>query len=300
MPPSPRILLYSDLHREFPENRRTVDARLAPAARDLVILAGDTDVGAAGVTWAAKRFPDTPVAFVLGNHEAYHQPSWPATVAACRRAARGTNVRVLHRNGWTVAGVRVLGCTLWTDYSVLGAGMAPWSRYCADRDLADSRKILTQSGGPFRAEDAERAHRRDLAWLRRALRAAHAVGLPTVVVTHHAPLLQCDQFARQPSPLTPAFVNNLEAMMHRPDAPMLWCSGHTHSRFSGRVGRTYVHANQLGYVHRNESRGFLSSGRVPQYAWERCEAAVPEDATPEARYARLWGELEQARRGAIS
>ncbi len=58
-----RIHVLSDLHLEF-------EGFTPPeVSADMVVLAGDTDTGTKGIRWAAKTFPDTPVMYVLGNHE---------------------------------------------------------------------------------------------------------------------------------------------------------------------------------------------------------------------------------------
>jgi predicted phosphodiesterase len=61
-----KLHILSDLHTEF--------ADFAPSATgaDIVILAGDIGVGFGGVEWAARRFPETPVIYVPGNHEFYN------------------------------------------------------------------------------------------------------------------------------------------------------------------------------------------------------------------------------------
>ncbi len=57
-----KILVLSDLHNEF----EVFDA--LPIAADVVVLAGDIDVGTAGIAWAERTFL-APVVYVAGNHE---------------------------------------------------------------------------------------------------------------------------------------------------------------------------------------------------------------------------------------
>lgn len=265
----PRILSYSDLHMEHPANREAV-SRLLPKSLDgvdLVLLGGDIDVGAAGVVWAAERFPGVPVAYILGNHEPYGQGSWEDTVQACKATAVGTNVRVLERDTWDVAGIRVLGCTLWTDYEAHGFAASVSARRAGDFSLNDSKSILNERGKPFRAEDAAREHRKSRSWLARELGAAAKAGIPAVVLTHHAPLLHCTRPEWRSDLLTAAFVNNMESWLTTASSPRLWCSGHTHYQFSGWVGRTYVHSNQMGYIHKKEDAAFVPDGELPEAAY---------------------------------
>jgi len=38
---------------------------------DLIILAGDTNLGTNGIEWVKKNIPSKPVIYLLGNHEYY-------------------------------------------------------------------------------------------------------------------------------------------------------------------------------------------------------------------------------------
>ena len=59
-----KIRVLSDLHREF------LPPPLAPRRQaDVVVLAGDIDLGTKGVEWALGVFSNVPVIYVVGNHE---------------------------------------------------------------------------------------------------------------------------------------------------------------------------------------------------------------------------------------
>ncbi len=104
-----RLLLLSDLHREFG------DIDIPENSADVIVLAGDIDIGTRGVGWA-KRVFDKPVVYVGGNHENYGH-SVPAFGQKLRDAAEGSNVRFLENDSVIINGVRFLGCTLWTDFA---------------------------------------------------------------------------------------------------------------------------------------------------------------------------------------
>jgi len=61
-----KLAIFSDLHNEFTPWTPPETVKKA----DVVILAGDIDVGVKGVLWAAKTFSQ-PVVYVPGNHEYY-------------------------------------------------------------------------------------------------------------------------------------------------------------------------------------------------------------------------------------
>lgn len=60
-----KIRILSDLHLEFQQ--------WSPpkAAADIIVLAGDIDLGIHGVEWGRQSFPSSPVVYVPGNHEFY-------------------------------------------------------------------------------------------------------------------------------------------------------------------------------------------------------------------------------------
>src|SRR5690606_18931361 len=98
-----RIHLLSDLHNEF--------ELYEPASvnADVVVLAGDIDVGVKGIKWAREAF-DCPVLYVPGNHEFYN--GHLVNTLRKMREASCERVRVLDRDAVTLGGVRFLGATM--------------------------------------------------------------------------------------------------------------------------------------------------------------------------------------------
>ena len=185
--------LASDLHLEF-LGRWAQQVRLiepAPDA-DLLVLAGDIHRGTQAVEVLAD-WP-VPVLFLAGNHEFYGH-SWEQTRADLRSACAGTNVTFLDNDVVEFDGVRMLGCTLWTDFRLPGAAQARQMREI-ERGLNDYRLIRTQTG-TLRAQDTLADHERSRDWLEREL--AQPFGGRTVVVTHHGP---------HPLSIAPRFVGN--------------------------------------------------------------------------------------------
>jgi len=100
-----KIRVLSDLHLEFQQ-------WIAPKAdADVVVLAGDIDVGIHGVEWARSSFPLNPIVYVPGNHEFYGghmQDLLEELIVQGRRMG----VDVLDGRGIVIGGVRFLGVTL--------------------------------------------------------------------------------------------------------------------------------------------------------------------------------------------
>lgn len=258
-----RIRVWSDLHFEMSAQRLAHDRLPSSVDADLVVLAGDIDAGDAGVRWAAGRFHGVPVVYVLGNHELYGGVI-DDVYAACREAAVGTHVHVLENESLDVADIRVLGTTLWTDYALLGSERVEAAQETAAGRLADHRYVSTPSGQQFMPTDASSRHSRALAWLGASLARASREDIPTVVVTHHAPSIRClkPRHRAHPDLISPAFASDLEPIMLRADAPAVWIYGHTHGNWRGRIGKTFVAANALGYLHHFEGDDFVDEGAV--------------------------------------
>lgn len=250
-----RIQLASDLHLEFLKDRFPRERIIEPAfGADLLVLAGDIANGIQGVQMFAN-WP-VPVLYAIGNHEAYGF-EFEALRHAVRRATRGTSVVLLDNDvadlrrfeHWAASrteelmGIRILGCTLWTDYQLPGARLSGRRAMDhAENHIADHRAIHTTSGAPFSPRDARREHQASVAWL------AQELGRPfdgkTVVITHHAPHVRSVHPRYAGDLLNPAFASHLPALVAQAD---LWLHGHVHDTFDYIDGRCRVVANPLGY-----------------------------------------------------
>jgi len=238
-------LVLSDLHLEF------APIELAESKVDAVILAGDIDVGDKGLRWAMHRSAPTPVFYVLGNHEFYNHDLFKLR-ARLRRLAEGTNVRLLENDSAIWDGVRFLGCTLWSDWTLFGQPDLH-AKY-AEQHMSDFSLIRVSEGEDSRllvADDAATMHRTSENWLRQEL--ASGGRQPTVVITHFAPAREsiAPRFAQDA--LTPGFVVDLESLV-RSSGALLWVHGHVHDSFDYKIGSTRVLCNPRGYPDENAGR----------------------------------------------
>lgn len=234
-----RIQLASDLHLEFLESR-CPGARLvhpAPGA-DLLVLAGDIHNGVKGI----EAFADwpVPVIYIAGNHEFYDH-DWASTRQDLRAACAGTRVTFLDNDAVELEGVRMLGCTLWTDFRLRGSTPAQ-AMAVAERGLMDHH-VIRAASGLLRPQQTRADHERSRAWLEGEL--AKPFDGKTVVVTHHGPhpLSIHPRFVGHP--LNPGFISDLTPLLRDAD---LWLHGHTHDSFDYRIGRCRVVANPAGYI----------------------------------------------------
>jgi predicted phosphodiesterase len=229
-----KIQVLSDLHIEFQPFEPP------PVGADVIVLAGDIHVGAAGVAWALEHIRETPVIYVLGNHEYYRHNLFELCES---EMTLGTHVHLLENDGIVIDGVRFLGCTLWTDFMLNGDPAI--AGFDAERMLSDYHLIrVSPAYRKLRAADTTALHRRSRAWLHAELPRSE---LPTVVVTHHAPATAsiAEQYKRDNS-LNPAFVSDMGDFVAKSGA-RYWIHGHTHSRFDYTLGTTRVLCNPRGY-----------------------------------------------------
>lgn len=231
-----KVRVLSDLHLEF----GAWEPPAAPA--DVVVLAGDITPGPRGLAWAREHFPDTPIVYVLGNHEFYGEVFETATASA-REQAAGLGVHLLECDAVVIGGVRILGCTLWTDFRLEGGRAAEARAKLEARHLMNDFRVIRCAGGTFTPDDAQRLHERAREWLGHRL--AEPFDGPTVVVTHHLPHRRSIHPRYAHHPLNPCFATHLPKLVQRPVA--LWIHGHTHESMDYRVRGTRVVCNPRGY-----------------------------------------------------
>lgn len=230
-----RIHILSDLHIEFEDFKPpSVDA-------DLVVLAGDVDIGVKGVRWAMEVFADRPVVYVPGNHE-YYRHAIPALTDKLRAKTAHSNVHVLDNEVLKIDGISVLGSTLWTDLALYG-NPALGAVSVADA-MVDYRAIRV-SPRYRRLTPADTAvfHRKAVAWLRGELSRNQGT---SVVVTHHAPSEASLSPGFKDDPVNAAFASRLEDLVAE-FAPQLWVHGHSHHGVDYHLGTTRVICNPRGY-----------------------------------------------------
>lgn len=244
-----KLQILSDVHIEFGDfNPPKTDA-------DVVILAGDTHLGDQGVAWAAEKFKDKEVIYVIGNHEYYHG-TIPEVTEKIRASAAGTNVHLLENDELIIGQVRFLGCTLWTDFNVLhNPGLAVFT---AQNRMNDFRLVrLSRLNRLLEPLDTLNWHRQSKKWLKEKLASHQNDLIKTVVITHHAPSARSVPKIYQKDELSPAFASDMEAFIA--DNPIdLWVHGHVHDSFDYHIDHTRVICNPRGYVAHELNDGFVA------------------------------------------
>jgi Calcineurin-like phosphoesterase len=272
------IQLLSDLHLE--SNPHFVP-QPAPGA-DVLVLAGDigsyqhnsslTRLGIAD--FGLQRFANwpVPVIFVPGNHE-YDALEFEVTRQRLQDICTRLGLIWLEQEVTVIAGVRFLGCTLWTDFDAMTSARAVSSEVTLGQQLAAREKAFRAAdfalkknhalvnGQPMLAEAVRELGLTSQAWLRQAL--AQPFSGKTAVVTHFAPSLLSADPRYGVTPGTAGFCNALDDLL--PSAN-LWLHGHLHCASDYGVGGCRVVANPLGYARKNEQLSFKPQICIPVQA----------------------------------
>lgn len=229
----PKFLVWSDLHKEF-QGFDLPDPRQFGGPIDGVLIAGDTDTGQAEMylrfgrqVW--ERY-GVPVIMVLGNHEYYgceiHHLHERERQVLAEMHDEGVELHVLHGETITIAGVRIAGATLWTDFHLDPARIHE-SRAYAESWMNDYRAIRIDDGGPrpLRTGDVLDMHYVDKAALWSILCKPHAG--PTIVMSHHMPVAQAVHRNYLNHPLNAAFASDLMPEIRDLNFDV-WIYGHSH------------------------------------------------------------------------
>lgn len=263
------IQLLSDLHLEthphfVPEHAPDADALILAGdigsyqEGSLLVTQGDNDFG------LARFSPRTdlaawpvPVFFVPGNHE-YDGMDFEEAHARLQESCARLQITWLHRRVIEMKGVRLIGCTLWSDFEALVPAQGPLTQQLKAREKAERaadfylRKTgTTLDGQPFLSAAVRAQAQADQAWLTQALSEPFAG--PTVVITHFAPSLKSADPRYGLTPGTAGFCNALDHLLPKAN---VWMHGHLH------CAHDYVHegcrvvANPLGYARKNEQLAF--------------------------------------------
>jgi len=231
-----KIQLLSDLHVEFQ------DYDYPETDADVVVLAGDIHTRNRGLEWAKECIKDKVVVYVLGNHEFYGR-TYPKHIHALKAEAKGGNIHVLENDVLSIDGMNFLGCTLWTDFEILGdPGIA--GCHC-QQIMTDFKKITRLPGySRIRSLDISLISKRSQRWLARELQSRE--GERNVVVTHHGPSLESVPVELREDLATAAYVSDMTDFIeeHRPD---YWLHGHLHNSSDYTIGSCRVLCNPKGY-----------------------------------------------------
>lgn len=140
-----------------------------------------------------------------------------------------------------IAGIRFLGCTLWTDFNLFGEDKRAECLALGNARLNDFR-LIHSFGFKFTAEDSAEIHAESRKWLTQKLINEPFDG-HTVVVTHHSPSWGSVSPWYQEDLLSACFSSNMDDLM---GYSKLWIHGHIHESHDYEVNGTRVICNAKG------------------------------------------------------
>jgi hypothetical protein len=273
-----KIQLLSDLHLETHPH---FTATPTPGA-DVLVLAGDIGSYQPGSKLTALDIPDfglrrfsplpvadggaawpVPVLFLPGNHE-YDGLDFDEAHQRLRETCERLGMVWLERETVVLAGVRFVGCTLWTDFDALGAVNPQAADSALTQQLQAREKAFRaanfylkknhafRNAQPMLADAVREEGLKSQDWLRQAL--AKTFDGPTVVVTHFSPSLLSADPRYGLNAGTAGFCNDLDDLL---SSARLWLHGHLHCPADYVKNGCRVVANPLGYARKGEQAAFL-------------------------------------------
>jgi Icc-related predicted phosphoesterase len=238
-----RIQLMSDLHTRYPGSRGFPP--LAPGV-GLVMIAGDVCEGLErAIREMRSAYPDSEIVAVPGNHEFYGSLYFEQLEEG-RECARELGVHLVEDGVARFGRLRVLGATLWTDYTLFGEGLREAAMRTAFETMRDHRRIKWQLNPwkRFRPAEARLLHQRSRAFFEAELAKEHDG--PTIVLSHAAPTIDHVAPEARTQMISAAFASDLRPLIDRYQ-PHFWISGHTHYPVDFHRGRTHLISNPSGY-----------------------------------------------------
>jgi len=236
-----KLHILSDLHLEA----QSFTLKPHPDA-DVIVLAGDitTQRSYDRFRTLLKQTDGKPTLYIPGNHE-YYLNTFPLVDAELETLFHPfpNVIRLDRRPHELIDGIRFVGATLWTDFSLpfvhegKTASNPELAKRLAAQGISDFHRITN-----FEPAHAVFSHMK----ARKHLRLYCDTDVPTVFITHFLPSPKSidPQFAA--SELNPYFCSNCEDLM-TPNIK-LWIHGHTHSSCDYMVGETRVVCNPRGYT----------------------------------------------------
>lgn len=257
-----KIAYASDVHREFHPDIPNWLPPL-PSECDVMILAGDiadSRYAIDTVMRIADALPASTILFIAGNHE-FYGVSIDNQIMQFRQAfADEPRIHYLENDSITIGDVRFLGCTLWSDFNVLGKDYVRPSMKEAERYIADFQMIRDKAGSsPFLPISAVQRFRESRDWMIKSLK--EPTDHKTVVITHFPPCAETRHQAIPTDILTPYFQANCRGIIEK-FQPDVWIYGHNHYSLDITIGKTLVTSNQLGYPEEASS--------IPPFNPEKC------------------------------
>ncbi len=246
-----KIQYCSDLHLEFPENKRYIDKHLLLPEGEVLILAGDIlpfSINHRNVSFfdfVAGNFE--AVYWIPGNHEYYGYDIGKINNPLFEKIRN--NVFLVNNQSIPYKEVNIICSTLWSHIN-------PVNEWILQKSLADFSSILI-NGYPLLPEHFNILHQTALTFIKSEV--DKFALQKNIVLTHHVPTLFNYPARYKKSILNEGFAVELYDYIFGSNISH-WIYGHHHSNIPGfEIGKTTLLTNQLGYVSKHEHRSYKKS-----------------------------------------
>lgn len=250
----------SDLHFEFPKNKKILNRKPLVAAAEILILAGDVmpfntmDEHNDFWNYISDNFKQTY--WLPGNHEYYGFDAATKYGSFCENIR--SNISLINNESVIIENTQLVFSTLWSH-------IGPVNQYIIQRRMNDFYQI-NFDGAPITPLDYNLLHEEAVAFLKRTLLDEQKAGdntkevnqkyIKKVIVTHHLPTLLNYPNKYKNDPIQEGFATELYDLIESANAAC-WIYGHHHHNtptFS--IGNTQMITNQMGYVQYHEHGNF--------------------------------------------
>lgn len=247
-----KIQYCSDLHLEFAQNTKFLQAHPIKPMGDILMLAGDITY------WGKKHFNHwffdyisdnfKAVYFIPGNHEFYSGKDIQILDNPVYESLR-ENVFLINNKVINIDEKDLFFTTFWSHIPESESSII-------EGRINDFYKIW-HKGKKFKSVDFNRLHEESLGFLNRELQ--HSMADKKIVVTHHIPTLLCNPEKFKNSMINPAFVSEHYDFIFNNHVDY-WIYGHHHVNTPEReINGTKLLTNQLGYVHLGEHHDYINN-----------------------------------------
>ena len=241
----------SDLHIEFPENKKFLKENPIIPIGDVLVLAGDIvpfrimDKHKDFFKFCSDNFKETY--WIPGNHEYYGYDITQKSGTFHEKIE--TNVHLLNNTTVELDEIKLIFSTLWSKIN-------PAHQWQIERGMNDFH-VIRYGEYRFSLDRFNELHNECLQFVTQALQENKDEN--SVVVTHHVPTLQHYPEQYIGSMLNEAFAVELNDFIleHQPN---YWIYGHHHQNTEEfKINETKMLTNQLGYVQMKEHLKFKNN-----------------------------------------
>lgn len=242
-----KIQYCSDLHLEFPENKKFLEANPLVVNGEILLLAGDVVPFAVMekhndfFDYVADNFETTY--WIPGNHEYYYTDA--AHGSGTFNEKIRSNVFLLNNQVLKLKDVRLVFTTLWSHIS-------PVNHWDAQQKISDFQ-VIKFKNEKFNPGHFNLLHNDCLEFLQTAFKEKDAG--KTVVISHHVPTYMNYPKKYRNSKVTEVFAVEMHDFIEKSGSDY-WIYGHHHQNVDAfKIGSTKLITNQLGYVKQKEHLG---------------------------------------------